>query len=259
MIRKQTRTPFATLSVVLLAGLSFSSSLISPAQAGVTSTQSAPIQISDTFNPPDRGAPPSTADAGTRGCWENYQKGQKGLAALTPPKHLALTVKDFPTLFWYVPASSAANLEFTLLDETDQNILYKTNVPSPSEAGIVSFTLPAGVAPALETGKMYHWYFVMVCNPEDPSANIFVDGWIERTDLEANLAEQLRNAPAEQLPTLYAKAGIWQEAVASLAELLRNDPQNPALRERWKELLKTGGLVEDLADKPLVSETALNN
>lgn len=233
MNRKNTLQNLATVSAALVLGIA-----IAPfASARVpSSSQSVPLKISEAFQPPDRGAPPRTADGGARGCG-SYKPGEKLLTALTPSNYLPLTVAEHPTFFWYVPQSPAQALEFTLRDEKDEEVIYKTKLPVPASGGIVSLTLPAGSAPALKEGKMYHWYLAMVCNLDDRTGDTVVDGWIERTSPSAALAEELKNAQPSSLPSIYAKAGIWHEAIATLAKLRRDNPDDMTVVNRWEELL----------------------
>lgn len=235
MNRKNTFQKLATVSAALILGIA-----IAPfaSARGPSLGQSVPLKISEAFQPPDRGAPPRTADGGARGCG-SYKEGEKQLTALTPANHLPLTVAEHPTFFWYVPQSPAQALEFTLRDEKDEKVIYKTKLPVPSQAGIVSLTLPAESVPALKEGKMYHWYVAMVCNLEDRTGDTVVDGWIERTSPSAALAEQLKNAQPSTLPSIYAKAGIWHEAIATLAKMRRDNPDDATVVSRWEELLKS--------------------
>ncbi len=207
--------------------------------------------ISQSFQPPDRGAPPRTADGGSRGCGL-VKPGQKQLTALTPGKFLPLTVSEHPTFFWYVPSSSAERLEFTLMDKTDSQVIYTTTIPLPSKPGIVGFTLPKANAPALKIGKMYHWYLAMVCNSNDRTGDTVVDGWIERTSQSASLEQELKQANSlSKQAAVYANAGIWHEAVSTLAILRQKQPENPQLLDSWEELLRSVEL-EQFAQEPVV-------
>lgn len=235
--RLQNLTTVSTALVIALACAPFANA------RSLASNQNTPIKLSEVFQPPDRGAPARTADGGARGCGE-YKQGEKPLTALIPRKHLALTVAEHPTFFWYIPQSEAKALEFTLRDENDETVIYRTTLPVPTKAGIISLTLPSDSAPALEVGKMYHWYLAMICNPEDRSGDTVVDGWIERISLSEKLAEEIKNASPNTLPSIYAKAGIWHEALATLAKLRRNNPNDTNVASRWQEFLKSVDLGE---------------
>lgn len=204
--------------------------------------------ISQAFNPPDRGAPSSTAGGATRG---SCDKNAKALVSLLPSSKLGLTVADRPTFFWYIPESSTQTADFLLMSGDDTQVVYQASIAIPKTPGIVSFTLPPGATPALEQGKTYHWYFSMLCNPDAPSGNISVDGWIERVAPTATLAKQLEKATAPDLPGLYANAGVWHEAIASIASQRRSNPGNAKVEANWQEMLKSVGLSQ-VASEPLV-------
>ena len=51
--------------------------------------------------------------------------------------------------------------------------------------------------------------------------------------------------------SLYADYGLWQDALTTLGELYRADPQNVVLRENWNSLLTSVDLA-DVSDKPLI-------
>jgi hypothetical protein len=49
---------------------------------------------------------------------------------------------------------------------------------------------------------------------------------------------------------LYAKSGIWYDAVANLAALQKTQPNNPEVASAWKDLLRGVGL-DVIAKAPL--------
>ncbi|MCC5636890.1 DUF928 domain-containing protein [Nostoc sp. CHAB 5844] len=193
-------------------------------------------QISQAFKPPKRADPPPSAGGSTRG--SSCLKGNRPLTSLMPPNKLGLTLAERPTFFWFVPQSSVKTAKFILLTDNNENVVYETNVTLPNKPGIISFTLP-NTAPKLAVGKSYHWYLTVVCNSQDSSINPWVDGWVERTQAEAPLSETLAKAQPQKLPSLYAEAGIWHEALATSAQLRRTEPNNLRVRINWWTLLKS--------------------
>lgn len=233
-----------TLSAALFLGLATTPALNLTARAEV-------------FQPPNRGAPPSTAEGGSRGC-SALKPGEKPLTALTPANHMALTVSEHPTFFWYVPESGASNLEFTLLDENDQEVLYKTTVNVSKTPGIVSISLPKSTAKPLEVGKQYHWYLTSICDASDRTGDVFIDGWVERIEPTADLKAALESATPDTLPAVYARAGIWHEAIASLAALREQNPSDTTILARWEELLDSAKLNQ-FSEYPLISAQKADN
>jgi hypothetical protein len=162
-----------------------------------------------------------------------------------------MTTTEFPTIFFYIPQTSADVLEFSLLDEND-NEIYQKNL-SPSKAGgiaSVNLSTLGGVSP-LQVNKKYHWYLSIICNTEDRSADIFVDGWVQRIQSDPALQSELQQASPSDRASLYAVNGIWYDSVAALFETRKSNPNNSALATEWADLLDSVGLSE-IAREPLV-------
>lgn len=223
--------------------------------------------------PPNRGAPApgQRQGAGSRGPCPDVAKPLTALVPIiqgtanesnsptpeitTSDSVLGLTVAEHPTFWFYVPYSlnsspAAISVEFVLQDE-NSNQAYKTVLTtSENSPGVYSFELPS-TAPPLEVGRRYHWYFVIYCgNSELPN---YVEGWVERVELNPSLKTQLEQATPLESVALYAKAGIWHEAVTSLGKLRRENPKNTVLMADWNELLKSVDL-EAIAQEPIQSE-----
>ncbi len=219
--------------------------------------------LAQTFNPPGRGAPPKTADMGTRGC--SVSPGQKPLTSLVPEQDLALTTQEYPTLFWYVPQAAGKTLRFTLMDEQDQTILYEKTIAAPSEGGIVSLklsedwqqrNLKSGQFVGLKANQLYHWYLSLACDPTDATGNVTLDGWIERTELSEDLQEKLAKTSPEDRGKIYAAAGIWHDALAAIAQLY-TDSAHPAIAPQWETLLNSVKLGA-FAQYPIIPASPAN-
>lgn len=225
---------FAVFSILCLDFLAISS-LTAQVKAESFSGEKT-WQISQAFKPPKRADPPPSAGGSTRG--SSCLKGNKPLTSLLPPNKLGLTLAERPTFFWFVPESSVKTAKFLLLTDNNEKVVYETTLTLPNKPGIISFTLP-NTAPELAVGKSYHWYLTVVCNSLDSSINPWVDGWVERTQAEARLSENLAKANPQKLPSLYAEAGIWHDALATSVQLRRNDPKNLRARINWWTFLKS--------------------
>ncbi len=179
------------------------------------------------------------------------------LVALLPSTEPALTVAEYPTILVFLPQTSAKKAEFILVEDNKDNnkereVLYETTVTLPSSPGIVSVSLPNnGTLLPLEVGKSYRWYFSVICNPQDRSDEPHVEGEIRRDKPSPNLVAELKNAPSRDRAALYAEAGIWYDAVNSIAQLRRSSPNDTAIAADWAELLKSVGL-NTISQKPLI-------
>ena len=199
------------------------------------------------FSPPNDEAPSSTAGGASRGWGICISEANKNLMALIPQSNLGLTLKTHPTIWLYVPPTSADTLEIVLHHENGTEVLRKT-VAMP-EPGIVSFALDESDFPELEIGKDYHWFASILCSDTDRSGNATVDGWVKRID-DTTLGQKLARAAAETHPEIYADAGIWYETLETLAHLRRTQPDNVEVTLSWQQLLQSVGL-EILKEAPL--------
>ncbi len=216
--------------------------------------------------PPDTGAPDSTgqtAGRGPSGECQSVKSVDTPLTALVPISKTSggdqvvwgLTSAEYPTLWFYVPYSLTDKLPGELrLTEQDEkgNPIYKAIKVTGTAPGIIGVRLPSTQA-ALKIGKLYTYNFVVLCDPGDPSKNIFVTASVERRTPSSSLASQLRKATGREreLAALYAKEGFWYESLTTLAELRRDNPNDATLTADWGALLQTGGLNE-IQQKPIV-------
>ncbi|AFZ21761.1 DUF928 domain-containing protein [Allocoleopsis franciscana] len=194
--------------------------------------------------PPGRDAPRGgTAGGGSRpageACLSHPSAKSSSLTALVPGRHLGLTQSDRPNFFVYIPQTTAQTAEFSLFDER-MNGIYQVSVPV-SQAGLVSISL-LDTAPSLVKDKPYYWTVALVCNPSDRTDDWVVGGWIERAEPSATLKQQLANATAVERVSIYAKQGFWYEALNTLVELQRTQPNHPVIATSWAELMKSVGL-----------------
>jgi hypothetical protein len=173
-------------------------------------------------------------------------------AAETAKIEIENTIAERPTFFVHVSQTSAQEAEFILKKKIgedkygqpvydEDNIIIDQTVALPKNPGIVSISLPADAA-ALEVGQLYFWAFQVICDPTDRSKDVMVEGAVQRIELDSTLANQLKRAEPRDRPVLYADAGIWTDAVSTLFDLRKANPNDAQLRQDWEDLLKSVGL-----------------
>jgi hypothetical protein len=180
-------------------------------------------------------------------------QGQLPLTALIPESLLGLTTVADPTLFFYIPQTSAPTLELIVQNEHDQEI-YKQKYKSSNKTGIISLHLPVN---SLEINKQYKWNFFVICNPGDKLQNQFVAGLIQRVLPNPTLAKKLKQAKNKQeWAALYASVGIWQDTIATLTQIRYKYPNNKELASEWKGLITGRGVAlnKQIAQQPLIYE-----
>ena len=154
------------------------------------------------------------------------------------------TVSERPTFFIHVPQTSTKNATFIIQKEisaTEDEIVYEQNVALPETPGIVSISLPANAA-ALEVGQSYYWTFQVICDSNDRGKDLTVDGAVQRIELDSSLANKLQQAEPRDRPAIYAEAEIWTDALSTLADLRKANPNNQQLQDDWNDLLNSVGL-----------------
>ncbi|AFY41523.1 DUF928 domain-containing protein [Nostoc sp. PCC 7107] len=176
--------------------------------------------------------------------------GKIPLTALIPESQLGLTTLSNPALFFYVPQTSAPELELVVQNETEQEVYIQKYKPN-NKAGIISIRLPVN---SLAVNKQYKWKLSVICNPTDKSQNKVVAGLIQRVLPELQLVKKLQQATRQERTGLYAAAGIWHDALATVAQRRYLFPHNPEIVSDWEELLTTPDvrLNQQIVQQPLI-------
>lgn len=178
---------------------------------------------------------------------------RNNLTALMPKNSLALTASASPTFFFYLPPTTEPQpVEFVLRDG-DDNLLYETTFTVSNKSGIISFTLPTSeTTDYLKNNRDYHWYFSLICNRENRSQDMVVEGFVRRVEISSALALEIeRSQPSERLD-LYLEAGLWHEALAVMAQLQRSERIDLAISEKWSKMLHSIEL-DSLAAEPFIN------
>ncbi|HBL10348.1 MAG TPA: hypothetical protein DD379_02850 [Cyanobacteria bacterium UBA11162] len=242
----------AVLTVAVTLGLVVN--LAPPVQAQL-STNSLGSQLPLQWEPPRTpgdSAPVNRESGGIRGPDQQGSlpciQGEQSLTALVPASGKGTTTAEYPTVFWYMPATTASAVEFVLKDASDRQIYSVTknlvgSGQGTSTPGIMSLTLPplANVSP-LKTGQTYYWDVSLICDGRDRSADIWVRAEIERILPDSTLASGLEQATPKQRLALYAQHGDWYETLKTLIELRRDLPSDLEVKEAWEKLLRSADL-----------------
>ena len=199
------------------------------------------------YQPPLRGAPGGRVGGGTRGIEEELI----ALFALAP-NHVALTVQEQPTLYWYLSKPAKYPIELTIIIEKDTHPLLETRIPLPSQPGIYPLRL-SDFDIRLSTGTQYRWFLVLVPDPNRRSRDIVAGAIIERVKTPETLRSRLLKASREEIPHVYAGAGMWYDALMAISNLIADTPDNPIFRKHRAALLEQVGL-SDVAQYDLKQE-----
>ena len=223
-------------------------------QSNEKKSQANPIQFmrpSDRADP--RGTPPTNHGAGSRGeCPET----RIPLTRLVGSKDLDLTIRAYPTIWVYIPYTSAqtqsGQFNFYLQEhDGEENTLYQISLSLPPQPGIIPIELPPSQVNPLAINEKYRWYVTVDCsrNASDWDSNLaLVTGQVRRIPLTAKLKKQLESKTLLERVRLYAENGIWYDTLTELAQLQINEPK---LVRIWKDLLTNVGL-EKISQEPIL-------
>ncbi|MDJ0636236.1 MAG: DUF928 domain-containing protein [Xenococcaceae cyanobacterium MO_188.B29] len=217
------------------------------------------------FNPPkpeDNGAPAGSREgAGSHGLCKliNQEKDIAPLIAIIPEVAIKTATKNkkyiwgettsaYPTFWFYVAYPVNSQVEFILQDEAE-NEIYNTIFTLDKTDGIISLHLPQDKV-NLETGKSYHWYLYVMCNPEN-SPDDFVEGWVKRVELSSEINHKSESAQSLELISIYAENGLWFDTLNSIDRLRQAEPENKNYSAVWTNLLQQIGL-EKISRKPII-------
>jgi hypothetical protein len=251
MVWSKQLSRFTILAVALTLGLTTNVPAQVQAQLKPSSPSSKlPNQLKNSFRPPRTGVPVNTIGGAKRGPVCLDKESELEPIPLVPvASQMGETAADYPTFFWYMPPTSAQEVEFVLKDENDQQVykveyaLAKSGKDQVSEPGLMSLTLPAfaNLSP-LEMGKEYRWEVALICEIDDRSRDVVRGASIKRVAPDPALALRIQQATPQERVALYKDAQLWHEAVSSLVELQRTRPDDANLPVAWDRLLSSAGL-----------------
>lgn len=206
------------------------------------------LDASIPFNPPNRGAPGQSRDAGSRPLCPTPELP---FTAIVPYVNWGETTAQRPTFWLYIPYA-AGDVELFLRDEQTQEEIFRHTFDVSDAGGIHPFTLPPD-APALEPDQLYNWQLDFVCNPET-GTKFRATGMIVRRLPSEELAAAIATAAPREQAILYAEAGLWYDALAVVAAFHAQFPDDPQFTEDWTSLL-THPIVklDDLVDAPILA------
>lgn len=184
------------------------------------------------YNPRNPSRPVTRTGSGaTRGGCEEATQAKvgthAGLVALAPKEHVGRTSSTHPTFVWFVPDGKSYPMELTLYESGAKGRGKPIQtIQMQSSPGLMKWSLPAD-QPGLSVGKRYLWQVALICNPNRPSKDQWMEAEVEVVEAPADLKAALStmNDPLKQA-VLYSQAGLWYDAIS---ETLR-DANGKAVR-----------------------------
>lgn len=196
-------------------------------------TRQPPIYV-----PPLLGAPTSRVGGASRSVTDT-----RVTLDVLAPEHTGLTIKEQPSLYWYLSDPITTRLEFTLIGTWAIKPLAEIVLPKPVAAGIQRTDLSEyGIK--LKPNVEYQWFVTLVPDLEQRSSDILAGGTIKHVAPSPALNAKLDRADEQRFAHVYAGEGLWYDAIAALCNSIEGSPEDAALRSQRAALLKQVGLEE---------------
>jgi hypothetical protein len=221
------------LGMLALAGAALALP-VSQAQAQAATGAKVPV-----YTPPSRGAPQRRVGGSSRGIGATLPN-----VMLLVPDHVALTVSETPSLYWYLSKPTSVRVEVTLIDDKGESPLVEYAISNADGPAVHRIDL-ASRKIALKPGVEYQWSIAVVPDPNVRSSDVMAGGALKRVEMPQKIAaRRAAGASNEELAGLYAAEGIWYDAIALYSELIEQRPRDKVLRESRAALLDQVGLKE---------------
>jgi hypothetical protein len=198
--------------------------------------------IAQVFFKPPPGEPRTDRGAGSR---DNRQCPQDTatttqatekptFTALVPSNNDNLTWSARPTFWVYVPKTSARQVVLSI--KQGNQFHSQRFLPITGESGIIGISASEDSAP-LDVGKSYQWAIVLVCGDRPSPNDPVVTAWVRREQPTESPTESLSSQTAVQQAARYSERGVWYDALTTLAEAKRSQPNNPEFAKTWTDFL----------------------
>ncbi|MEL6440951.1 MAG: DUF928 domain-containing protein [Cyanobacteria bacterium J06621_8] len=206
----------------------------------------------------DAGLPIHRRNGGSRGLQNNCIANSKNqnLMALVPDDFVAKNDIDNPSLFFYVPKTNNQTiLEFVLRNEQDE-LIYDAFFTTTGD-GIISIEVPDNInLPLLMNNQSYHWYLSLICDRQQRSQDLVVEGWLRQESVDLEAQSQISHGSLVQQAEVYNNQGFWYSALSVLAEDPDLMTEHAIVHQKWTEMLKSVGL-ESLATESFINKQVI--
>ncbi|MGL6344870.1 MAG: DUF928 domain-containing protein [Waterburya sp.] len=203
------------------------------------------------------GLPTHRRDGGSRGSGNDCLSAadNRNLIALIPEQNIGINTSESPQLFFYVPEiNKQKTIEFVVRNEQDE-LVYEAFISTKGQ-GIMSVAIPADInSNLLKKEQNYHWYFSLICNPQQRSWDIVLEGWLRQEAIDFASQQELNSATVIEQAEFYHQQGFWYDALAVLA---KSQIEQPQIKAKWSELLQSVGLAE-VATEPFISSELIKD
>jgi hypothetical protein len=190
------------------------------------------------YVPPPHSTPGMRVNGTSRGAADDSP-----MVYFLSPDHVGLTLQEKPTVLWYLSKATAAPCVLTLTQDNQPEPAIEIHLDG-SKAG-VRRTDFHGQGFALKLNVQYQLSLALVQDPDHRSNDRYCSAYIERIEPSASFIAKLASrARPEDRAVVYAREGIWYDALAVLSDQIDLHPGNDSSREQRADLLEQVNLPE---------------
>ncbi len=159
---------------------------------------------------------------------------------LSPVSKKVITTATYPAFLFFVPTTTARQVQFSLRDR-DRKSIYRQTFSLSGQPGILRVMLPTETnIKELAVGQSYNWGFSIICDPENRRNDDFVVGELQRVALV--------DIKVPSQSSLWERYRAFEyDALMVLDLLRRNNPSDRLIKSEWEAWLvrhKFGDLKE---------------
>jgi hypothetical protein len=177
--------------------------------------QNAAAAAGDSFyKPPASGAPDRRVAGVRRGTDASLPR----VTLVAPDDGIAgETTSPAPDLYYFVSGPTAQPMRLTISRWLQPEPVLTLDLPSPRAAGIYQVRLGDHITKPLDRGVQYVWSVAIMVDRDRPSHNQVASATLLRVPPDPTLATRVGMAGPAARAAIYAKAGLWYDAVAAAA------------------------------------------
>lgn len=191
--------------------------------------------------------------AATRGgCFKNEQARQSIIPLIPSDADGVTTTAEYPSLLFYVPQIPEAKSLELVVQDNNFNKLHTIALTANKQSGIVRANLTSQTGKPLALNKKYTWVFSVVCDDNSRDTDWALQGKLQRIQPDENLNLDLETAAPQEQVEIYVENKLWENALRTVADLRRQNPNDAEIKQYWQELLKSVDFQDRVIQAPLL-------
>ena len=199
--------------IIAAAALAAATGLPLAAVAQTRHDEAVSQQSEPAYQPPLRGAPGRRVGGASRGTFK-VAAPLPTIELLAPSDHAGLTANPAPSLYFFASGPVAWPTRFTISAPGRPAPVLEVAIRAPVAAGIYRLDL-ADYRLRLLPGIVYTWSVSAILDPRIPARDIVASASLMLSPPDPTVAAALAVVPATRRAALFARTGLWYDAVAA--------------------------------------------